>query len=287
LASLSFAHVFAGPHHEPFYQPAASADAPGALLVHGYPGTPDDMRPIASIVAEAGWGVSVILLPGFGTQIDQLPSKRHAEWLSAVHNALAEMRQRHNHVALVGYSMGGALSLITATSHKPDALVLLAPFQQIDHPLWRVLPILKRVMPTFRPLRLMRADLETPAGQQAFVQQAGVWLPPDINLADPHTRQAVLNFRLPVAMFDEVRQVGLLAHKKASQLAVPTLLIQGDADGLVLPKHTDQLAARIPNVIYKVIAGWDHLIPREHTPAWFAIRKVLLPFLAGQAEIEQ
>ena len=58
--------AYQGPEHEPFFWEAGE---PAALLVHGFPGTPAEMRPLGEVLHEAGWTVHGVLLPGFGPQI--------------------------------------------------------------------------------------------------------------------------------------------------------------------------------------------------------------------------
>jgi alpha-beta hydrolase superfamily lysophospholipase len=54
--------AFQGPEHLPFLWPGGQ---PAALLVHGFPGTPAEMRPLGEALHQAGWTAQGILLPGF------------------------------------------------------------------------------------------------------------------------------------------------------------------------------------------------------------------------------
>jgi esterase/lipase len=42
------------------------AHSPAVLLIHGFPGSPAKMRPLAAAIYEAGWMACEMLLPGFG-----------------------------------------------------------------------------------------------------------------------------------------------------------------------------------------------------------------------------
>ena len=44
--------LFQEAKHEPFFWPA---EGPAAVLVHGFPGTPAEMRPLAKSLHERGW----------------------------------------------------------------------------------------------------------------------------------------------------------------------------------------------------------------------------------------
>ncbi len=62
-ASSAGLALFQGEEHQPFHWVAGP---PAALLVHGFPGTPAELRPLGQALYEAGWTVSAPLLPGFG-----------------------------------------------------------------------------------------------------------------------------------------------------------------------------------------------------------------------------
>jgi len=71
---------FSDPSHRPFFlstnhQPSNSR--PGALLIHGFPGTPAEMRPLGTWLHDQGWAAKGILLPGFGPDIFSLFDPNH------------------------------------------------------------------------------------------------------------------------------------------------------------------------------------------------------------------
>lgn len=264
--------AFQSEEHQPFYWQAGQ---PAALLVHGFPGTPAEVRPLAQAFRRAGWSVQGMLLPGFGPQIETLPGRRCADWTDAVAEALAALKRRHHPVVLVGYSLGGALALQAAARAAPDALVLLSPFWKLEHVLWMLLPALKRVLPGVRPFRLLKMDFSDPevrAGIHNFM--------PDADLDDPAVQQAIRDFRLPLELFAQIRQAGMLAYRSAPRIspALPALVIQGDADDLVRPSLTRQLAQRLPAPprYVEVPARHDLLLPDK--PAWPQIEQTVLRF---------
>jgi carboxylesterase len=99
-----------------------------ALLVHGFGDAPDTLRDLARRLHGAGWTVRVPLLPGHGRTLDAFAASRADAWIAAARDAYAELRARHRRVAVVGLSMGGALSAILAADAPPTSLVLLAPY---------------------------------------------------------------------------------------------------------------------------------------------------------------
>ena len=103
------------PGAEPF---SASSGGPhGALVLHGFTGNPNSMRGIAEALAEAGFTVELPLLPGHGTSVEDMIPTGWADWLGAAEDAYAQLAATCETVAVVGLSMGGALTLTLAAEH--------------------------------------------------------------------------------------------------------------------------------------------------------------------------
>ena len=77
--------VFHSPEHRPFYW---RGQENAALLVHGFPGTPAEMRRAGALLHRQGWTAHGLLLPGFGNTIGDLPQRRHADWVAAIEQGL-------------------------------------------------------------------------------------------------------------------------------------------------------------------------------------------------------
>ena len=120
--------LFAEEKHQPFRMPAVGETRGAVLLVHGFPGTPADMRPLAASLTNAGWAVDAPLLPGFGPEIITLPRRKHAEWSATVAHRLRALREEHRTVIVVGHSLGSAVSVVSSGSGLADGYALLAPY---------------------------------------------------------------------------------------------------------------------------------------------------------------
>ncbi|MBW4436423.1 MAG: lysophospholipase [Pleurocapsa minor GSE-CHR-MK-17-07R] len=231
-----FTRAYASPDHDPF---TWTHDEPfgSAVLVHGFPGTPADMRPLATVLHELGWNVHGVLLPGFGKQIASLASKHTEDWLNAVTDALLAQHLPGKPRLLVGHSMGGALSLAATARVQVDALMLLAPFWKINHALWTMLPVLSRLVPTVQPFRLAKMDMNDPETQKGLRQ-----FMPEANLDDPELQTTMRDFSVPTSMIDQVRRAGQMGADAARAINLPTCIIQGSDDMLVPPANTLALA---------------------------------------------
>ncbi len=102
------------------------------LFVHGFPSTPAVYRWPAEIVSHAGWDVSAPLLPGFGTTWEDLLDTNFSQWYAYLKDVYLELRKKYRVLAVVGTSMGGALTLKLAEEFSPsptaapDAIVTIA-----------------------------------------------------------------------------------------------------------------------------------------------------------------
>jgi carboxylesterase len=106
------------------------------IFVHGFVGAGNNFNDVPDQLAEKGWRVQVLCLPGHGTTPRDLRTVSVENLRVAVRNAVNEEREQREFVALVGHSMGGALSTLVASEGNVDALVLAAPFFGVTHKWW-------------------------------------------------------------------------------------------------------------------------------------------------------
>ena len=111
------------PTAEPFFFPGG---ATGCLLIHGFTGTPKEMRWMGECLAQHGHTVLGVRLAGHATQPDDLLRVRWADWLASVEAGYrllesylcsGDTTPSHQppHIFAMGLSMGGALALILAS----------------------------------------------------------------------------------------------------------------------------------------------------------------------------
>ena len=101
----------------------------GVLLVHGFTGSPASMRPWGEFLNSKGYTVRVPLLPGHGTQPEDLNKVKWQEWPAKVEFELSELRKTCDVIFLVGLSMGGGTVLNVAASidNELAGLILVNP----------------------------------------------------------------------------------------------------------------------------------------------------------------
>jgi carboxylesterase len=99
------------PGCEPF---SSSGNARGVLILHGFTGNPYSMRPLAERCAKAGYSVELPRLPGHGTSLDDLVTRRWPDFVEVALGAYDDLAQRCDKVAVVGLSVGGGLTALIA-----------------------------------------------------------------------------------------------------------------------------------------------------------------------------
>jgi carboxylesterase len=116
-------------------------DSPGAVLfVHGFVGAGNNFCDLPEQVAEAGWRVRVIRLPGHGTRARDLKGVTNDELIDDVVTELRALKEKHERVVLVGHSMGGALSTIVAAQEGADGIILGGGYFGVTHRWYYILP---------------------------------------------------------------------------------------------------------------------------------------------------
>ena len=244
---------YSGPEHQPFE--LGDGHAGGALLIHGFPGSPAEVWRIGETLAERGWKARGILLPGFGTDIPNLNLRRRADWVAVAQAAWDELRAADRPAVLLGYSMGGAVALNLVSAPR-DRLVLAAPFWRLPGIIPVLLPLIRRVMPNLRPFK--KANFGDPRLREQFDR-----ILPGVDLDDPQVRQTIQDeFVLPLRAMEEVISMGRQAYRLAPKLPAHALVIQGTQDALVRVQETRRLVLRLPagrTSYYEIDAGHELL----------------------------
>ena len=111
------------PGAEPFL---LTGGARGVLLIHGFTGTPAEMRLLGEHLHEKGFTVLAVRLPGHGTEIQDMESTTWRHWYGAALDGLHLLTVLCNEINVVGLSMGGLLALKLAAEYPVARVAALS-----------------------------------------------------------------------------------------------------------------------------------------------------------------
>jgi len=119
-------------------------------MIHGYTGSPAEMRLIADYLNRRGLRISAPLLPGHGTIPADLNRVAWTDWTRSAEQALAELSDQCETVFVAGLSMGALLALYLAGMEPllPGAIVY-SPALKVANRLIRLVPLGKYFISMF------------------------------------------------------------------------------------------------------------------------------------------
>ena len=223
-----------------------------ALCLHGYTGTPYEVRVLANdLAATLDLATHAPLLPGHGDDPAVLNAVRAEDWLDATLAAWDHLdvidpprldgtpRPR----VLVGSSMGGLLALQLCLRRRVDVLVLLAP-----------------------ALRLTDAATIGVAAMALGLWRARAFLPKESPggdvLADDAQRNNPTYKVLPTRGLTELLRLQFMTERRLSEVTTPICLFHGDADHTITPSSSRIIARRVssPIVEHHRLKRTQHLV---------------------------
>ncbi len=109
---------------EPVY---LEGNSTGFLFIHGFTASPYEGRELANrLHKQAGWTVSVPLLPGHGTAPENLRNVNWLDWYGCIRDEYRKLNRRCENIFVCGQSMGATLAMHLATHYPLDGLITLA-----------------------------------------------------------------------------------------------------------------------------------------------------------------
>lgn len=117
-----------------------------ALCVHGFTGTPYEMRPLGEALAPAGFRARGPLLPGHGGTSEELARVPYTAWLGAARAEFEALAAHHRRVCVVGLSMGGLLTLALCGEQPVAAAAVIGTPLRLRFPIPLLVPVLRHVL---------------------------------------------------------------------------------------------------------------------------------------------
>jgi carboxylesterase len=215
------------PGCDPWSSPAGGPH--GALVLHGFTGSPVSMQPVSDALAEAGFAVEMPRLPGHGTHVDDLLPAGFDDWLAEAERALEALRGRTagGKQVVVGLSMGGVLTCALAQRHNDLAGVVV-----------------------------INAPVAVPDEMAVAIQQmvdGGMEVMDSIggDIADPDATESSYD-QTPLRPLLSLIQSGTEVRGRLGDIACPTLIITSRQDHVVNPGDSDIIAASVSGPVERV-----------------------------------
>lgn len=198
------------PGAEPFLLPGGDH---GVLLLHGFTGSPAEMRPAGEYLQSLGYTVLGPRLAGHGTTPADMAKTGWKNWYADTVNAYHQLSGLCSTVDVAGLSMGGILALKLAADYPVGKIVVInAPIFLRD----KRLPFL----PVFRLFRTF--------------EEKG---PPAVESVS----YRIMPLGCLASLITFIRQVKKLLRK----IDNPTLIIQAISDPTVRPDSADYIYERL------------------------------------------
>jgi carboxylesterase len=212
----------------PDCEPLAVEGGPyGALVLHGFTGCPQSVRPLALAFADAGFAVQLPLLPGHGTTVDDMMTTTWADWTAATEEAYDKLAARCHRIVVAGLSMGAALAL-WLSSRQPEiaGLICINPLVRMPQ---EVIDLAGQLLETGEDrIPAIGGDIADPDGHEVAYRETPL--------------EALLSLG---AGIDELRP-------ELGKISCPVLLMTSPQDHVVRPVNSDELATSVGGPLERV-----------------------------------
>ena len=122
------------PTAEPFLFPGSDV---GCLLIHGFTGTPKEMRWMGEYLHKQGFTVLGVRLAGHATRPEDMIPTNYTHWLASVEDGYRLLSGLVGRIYIMGLSMGGVLALTTAATLPVKGVVAMStPYKLLDNPVF-------------------------------------------------------------------------------------------------------------------------------------------------------
>jgi carboxylesterase len=186
----------------------------GCLCIHGFTGSPHEVAPlIAFLEEETDWVLRVPTLPGHGETLE-LKGIAYQQWLQYAEEELCLLLEECDKVYIVGFSMGGMIASYLATKYSIDKLVLLSAAAYYIN------------------IKQLAEDLKE--------------MVKDSIKGNLTSNELFLRYKkkitdTPISATIQFRKLVSEIRPRLPEVKVPTLIAQGEADGIVPMKSAQYL----------------------------------------------
>lgn len=202
-------HVIPGA--EEFY---FQGGAVGCLLVHGFTGSPAEMRLLGEKLAAEGCTVYGVRLAGHGTTPEDMLRTDYEHWYKSVEQGWQTLNSKCEKIFVIGLSMGGTLALYLAGRQPVQGVVALSAPIYINNRKLPFLPVL-RLFRTFEAKQRKTTDV------------------------DP--QYSISYDRMPLRCVTSLLQLIKLTMGRLHKVSAPVLIMQSKVEHTVKPESAEYI----------------------------------------------
>ncbi len=225
------------------------------VLIHGFTGSPSELKLLAEALNAEGYGVEVPLLVGHGTNLKDLMGVHPQQWIDPLDALIARLLSEGQRVVVGGLSLGSILGLQLALRYPQiKALLLYSPPIRSGDPRRFLAPFLIRFM----------QSLPKPASE----------------FFDPIAAERLWSYdRYPVATSARVLELISRTRKQLTQVQQPLLAIASRRDKVISTSGLELLMRTVQSSPRELhwLARSGHAITVD--AEWAAVRDLSLEFL--------
>lgn len=244
------------PDPAPFFLEAGTT---GVLLLHGFTGSPSEMRLVGDYLHDRGITVSAPLLPGHGTRPEELNQTTWEDWCRHVDGALAELRRSCNPVFIGALSLGSLLALnLAAKETALSGIVLYSPPTMVNEFQRTLVRLFKDVV--------------------ALVPKVQKWF----SLTDSNGEPWAYDM-YPTQAAHQVLKLSRRTRRRLRRVRCPLLILYGTEDTMIDPQSPELTYRRVRSEDKQIVALEDagHALTVESR--WETVAELTYEFVRSRS----
>lgn len=209
----------------------------GCLLIHGFSGSPGEIRPLGEYLAEQGFTVLGVKLAGHATKEEDLEKTSWEDWYKSAWEGYNTLKSNCDKVCIIGFSMGGLLALKLSAENKAAGVVSIsAPIYLRD---WKI---------NFLPIIMLFK-------KYSFKKQK--------SYLDEKMHKYLSSYKkMPLKAVRSLLELIEITKEQLTRVKCPALIIQSQKDGTVNPRSARYIHNNIGSLHKELVWFYNsgHLI---------------------------